>query len=88
MSKRTFRVFSIFCFTRFCKWRAYGVYIFRPLEDKEEVFDLFASAALTGNLLTIGKLIDKTFGLGTFRKIGEMGNDQAVQKEMFDLIQG
>lgn len=57
-------------------------------KDREEVFDLFAKAALTGNLLTIGKLIDKTFGQGTFRKIGEMGNDQTVQKEMFDLISG
>jgi hypothetical protein len=49
-------------------------------KDTKEVFDLFARAALTGNLLTIGKLIDKTFGLGTFRKIGEMGNVTKLYK--------
>lgn len=55
--------------------------------SQEEIFDLFAKAALSGNLLRIGKLIDRTFGRGTFCKIGEMGNDQSVQKEMFDLLQ-
>jgi len=57
-------------------------------KDIEEIFDLFAQAALTGNLLSIGKLIDKTFGAGTFRKIGEMGNNLNVDKEIFDSIQG
>jgi hypothetical protein len=55
--------------------------------DKQEVFDLFAQAALTGNLLTIGKLVDRTLGLGTFRKIGEMGTNLDIQREMFDLVQ-
>jgi hypothetical protein len=60
---------------------------YREFDNREEIFDLFAQAALSGNLLRIGKLIDRTFGIGTFCKIGEMGNDQNVHKEMFDLLQ-
>lgn len=41
-------------------------------KDQEEVFDVFAKAYMTGNLLTIGRLIEDTFGEGTFRKIGEL----------------
>ena len=40
-------------------------------KNRQEIFDLFAKAMLTGNILPIGRLIDKTFGQGTFRKIGE-----------------
>lgn len=40
-------------------------------KDKREVADLFIDAQINGNLLKIGKLIDKTFGKGTFRDIGE-----------------
>lgn len=39
--------------------------------DREEVFDLFARSMFTGNILPLGRLIDRTFGKGTFRKIGE-----------------
>lgn len=41
-------------------------------KDQEEVFDVFAKAYMTGNLLTIGRLIEDTFGEGTLRKIGEL----------------
>ena len=40
--------------------------------DKEQIFDLFFKGKLQGNFLGIAKLIDKTFGQGTFRKIGEL----------------
>ena len=36
-----------------------------------EVFAEFARAYYSGNLLTIGKLIDGVFGDGAFRRIGE-----------------
>lgn len=39
--------------------------------NKEEVLDLFIDAQVNGNLLKIGRLIEKTFGKGSFRKIGE-----------------
>lgn len=39
--------------------------------SKEEVFNLFAKATLTGRLLPIARLIEKTYGKGSFRKLGE-----------------
>jgi len=39
--------------------------------NQEEIFELFAKGFMTGNILPIGKLIDKTFGKGTLRKIGD-----------------
>lgn len=38
----------------------------------DEVFLLFAKGALTGNVLELARLIEKTYGKGWFRKIGEM----------------
>ena len=39
--------------------------------SKEEIFNLFAMAAMTGKLLPIAKLIEKTYGKGSFRNLGE-----------------
>lgn len=41
-------------------------------KDQEEVFDVFARSYMTGNLLPIGRLIEDTFGKGTFRNIAEL----------------
>lgn len=38
---------------------------------KDEVLDLFIDAQVNGNLLEIGRLIERTLGKGSFRKIGE-----------------
>lgn len=43
--------------------------------DREEIFEVFAKAAITGKILELGKLIDKNFGSGSFRKIGELDKD-------------
>lgn len=40
--------------------------------SQEEIFDIFAKAMMTGNILPIGKLMDKTFGRGTFDKFTEL----------------
>lgn len=40
-------------------------------ETREAVENLFLDAQFTGNLLKIGRLIEKTFGKGSFRKLGE-----------------
>ena len=42
-------------------------------QSKEEVWDIFFKAMLDGKLISLGKLIDKTFGKGSFRKMGEGG---------------
>ncbi len=51
------------------------------LKDREEIFNLFAKGMLNGNILPIGRLIDNTFGKGTFRKIGELDSDIKAQEE-------
>lgn len=40
-------------------------------KDREEVFNLFVAAILTGNVLSIGRVIEKTFGKGSFRRLGK-----------------
>jgi hypothetical protein len=39
--------------------------------SREEVFEMFARAVMTGRLLPIARLIEKTFGKGSFRELGE-----------------
>ncbi len=39
--------------------------------NKDEILNLFISTQIKGNLLPVGKLIEKTFGKGSFREIGE-----------------
>jgi hypothetical protein len=41
-------------------------------ESQEDVFQVFARAAMRGELLEVARLIEKTFGKGKFRKLGEM----------------
>ena len=39
-------------------------------KSPEDVFTLFAKAALSGRILPIARLIEKTYGKGSFKKIG------------------
>jgi len=39
--------------------------------NREEIFEMFAKGFMTGNILPLGKLIDRTFGKRTLRKIGD-----------------
>lgn len=45
-------------------------------ESREQVFNLFADATLTGRLLPIARLIEKSFGKGSFRMIGKRSADK------------
>jgi hypothetical protein len=45
--------------------------------DTESVFKEFLGANFTGHLLTIGRLVEKTFGEGSFRLLGNMDTDKA-----------
>lgn len=40
-------------------------------KNKEAVFNLFARGAMSGRLLPLARLIEKTFGKGAFRELGE-----------------
>ncbi len=46
-------------------------------QSREQVFNLFAVATLTGRLLPVARLIEKTFGKGSFRKIGNKTVDKS-----------
>jgi hypothetical protein len=47
--------------------------------NREDIFEMFSKAMMTGNIISIGKLIDRTFGEGVFRKIGEL--DENIQEQ-------
>lgn len=55
-------------------------------KDKEEVFDIFSRGMITGNILPIGGLIERTFGKGTFRKIGGLDGHIKKQKTFVDSL--
>jgi hypothetical protein len=40
-------------------------------KSREDIFYMFAKAVMTGELLPIARLIEKTYGKGSFRKLGE-----------------
>jgi len=44
--------------------------------SREDVFKLFAEASLKGSLLPVARLIEKTFGKGSFRRLGEVTADK------------
>jgi hypothetical protein len=54
--------------------------------DREEVFDVFARAAMTGRMVPLGRLVDTTFGAGTFRLIGESDSDIQKQIALVDSL--
>lgn len=39
--------------------------------SKEEVFNLFAQAVLVGDMLPLARVVEKTYGPGSFRRLGE-----------------
>ena len=54
--------------------------------DREEVFEVFARAEMTGRMLPLGRLVDNTFGMGTFRLIGESDRDIPKQIALVDSL--
>ena len=41
-------------------------------ENKEKVMNIFLEAQVTGHLLKIGRLVEKTYGKGSFRELGKL----------------
>ncbi len=48
-------------------------------ENRTQIYEEFEKAMFSGNILTIGKLVDRTFGEGSFRKIGEATSENIVE---------
>ena len=55
-------------------------------QDREEVFEIFSKGMMTGNILPIGRLIEKTFGNGTLRRIGELDQDMKTHEEFVNSL--
>jgi hypothetical protein len=55
-------------------------------QDREEIFEIFAKGMMTGNILPVGRLIERTFGNGTLRRIGELDQDIQAQKEFVNSL--
>ncbi|MDO8504510.1 MAG: hypothetical protein Q7S36_01520 [Candidatus Liptonbacteria bacterium] len=50
-------------------------------KTKEEVFDVFARANYSGNLLSLGKMIERILGKGSFRRIAENSKKRGRKKK-------
>ena len=55
-------------------------------KEREQVFDVFAKAMFSGNILPLGRLIDGSFGEGIFRKIGELDDSLNQQEEFVNAL--
>lgn len=49
-------------------------------QSREDVFNVFSKACLTGRLLPIARLIEKTYGVGSFRELGEETRDKRYEQ--------
>ena len=58
----------------------------KDFHNADEVMDLFKKSMMTGNILSLGKLIDGTFGTGTLRKIGELDSDIDAQTKFIQSL--
>src|SRR3989344_318377 len=56
------------------------------ITEQEDVFRVFARAALTGKILPFGRLIDDTFGKGTVRKFAELQNDNKKEEDFVNNL--
>jgi hypothetical protein len=57
------------------------------IKSRDEIFEMFSEAMMTGNIISIGKLIDNTFDKGTFRKIGELDERIGEQEKFVDSLE-
>lgn len=47
-------------------------------QSREQVFNLFAQAALTGRILPLVRLIKKTYGPGSFKKMEQLKTEKGI----------
>jgi hypothetical protein len=52
--------------------------------NREDVFNVFAGAALAGDARAIIKIVDHTFGIGTMQRIQQLEKDPKKQKEFVE----
>jgi len=54
--------------------------------NSDEIFEVFAKGMMTGNILPLSRLIQKTFGEGVFRQIGELDDNAKVQMNFVNSL--
>lgn len=57
----------------------------RPI-SKEQAMDHFFKAAFTGNLLPIAKVLERTYGRGTFRRLGQITEEDLFLQAVQELV--
>jgi hypothetical protein len=55
-------------------------------QDREDVFEIFSKGMMTGDILPLGRLIERTFGNGTLRSIGELDQNIRAQEEFVNSL--
>ncbi|MBI2036841.1 MAG: hypothetical protein HYT14_00570 [Candidatus Liptonbacteria bacterium] len=55
--------------------------------DAGAVFDLFVKSAMTGHMVELGKLIDRTFGAGTFKRLGAISSEKHTKGELLAFVE-
>lgn len=54
--------------------------------SREDVFNVFIKAYMTGNIIPMGKLIDKTFGRGSFKRIAKSEKSLEDQEKVVESL--
>ena len=54
--------------------------------NTDEIFEIFAKATTTGNILPMARIIDSTFGHGALRHIGELDDNINEQKKFVESL--
>jgi len=55
-------------------------------KNREEIFNFFVEAVITGSIINLGRLVDKSFGKKTFRNIAELDGDIDQQEKYIDSL--
>lgn len=57
-------------------------------KDEGAIFELFVKSVLSGHMVELGKLIDRTLGAGTFKRLGEMSSGAHTREEFLEYVKG
>ena len=55
-------------------------------QDPSQIFDLFVKSAMTGHMVELAKLIDRTFGTGTFKRLGVISSEKHTKEELLAFV--
>ena len=53
-----------------------------------EIFGLFVKSVLSGHMVELGRLIDRTFGAGTFKRLGAVSSEKHTKGELLAFVEG